>query len=391
MRSIYGEGSNNPDWFTAGDPAWPLRPGFYDKPESPAISIPSSQTFLSTPNLGSKHPHQTFSSSSLKPSTITPIPVTEAPSTQDSKSPVLSGFGLPTLPTTPKTPLNPSLRAIVPSSIKSHTAPATLNTPHFPTSASAINSSSTSPGTPTTPLFGPYTNSSAVHPLSFSLKLSRSRSFRKDFEEQMLKSKFNSDYDGELSKTLDSNILEQEENENEKMEEGDGGKEDSNEKCKCENGCDDDGINEKTSNLDSSQASCDAFVSQPDPVMAITPQSHYMDPADTVESSTILQLEGRLTPIRQTGQSIPNSPNTMNQLNEQDPAFLRTLNAMRGLNETRNPGTVLGGRPLSFQNSPKPANQDVGVERCVTSLNNRSNSTRKRYFTFVNRLRGRIE
>lgn len=97
------------------------------------------------------------------------------------------------------------------------------------------------------------------------------------------------------------------------------------------------------------------------------------------------------TPCTDSRCPTPKSPNTMNQMNEQDPAFLRTLQALRSLDE---PNIVKKPRPKSMIPSPKSTNKDVTSDaRCKTSMSTypRAEGAVRKYFSFVQRLRGRSD
>ena len=82
------------------------------------------------------------------------------------------------------------------------------------------------------------------------------------------------------------------------------------------------------------------------------------------------------------------SPNTMNNMNERDPAFLGTL----GLRPV--PKTPIRNRPHSvlMAFNPRKESATKPQNRCVTSMsaNRKSEGAKKRYLTFVNRLRRRL-
>jgi hypothetical protein len=83
------------------------------------------------------------------------------------------------------------------------------------------------------------------------------------------------------------------------------------------------------------------------------------------------------------------SPNTMNRLNEQDPAFLRTINALRSVdNQYSTPTEIM--RPKSVLNSRKPRSESKPSDRCPPSLELRrsSESTDKKYSSFLDKLKG---
>jgi hypothetical protein len=239
--------------------------------------------------------------------------------------------------------------------------------PHTP-SATPSFTSPTTPATPATPNFTAPVGSCSVCPMDFSLKLNRSRSFRQDVEEQMLKSKFYTNYMGGSPKDDDSNIP---------SDEG-------------EREVDEDDVwnYEPISPLTRfPQDFYDRAALKGGSIIEATPRSSYLHPGEYVQLSTIATTPDRLTPIFQTRCPTPSSPNTMNQRNEQDPAFLRTLNAIRQLDDAPKPRPET--RPLSVQFASKSVLiQDNEAERCTTSLTNRPIGAKKRYMAFVNKLRG---
>ena len=88
--------------------------------------------------------------------------------------------------------------------------------------------------------------------------------------------------------------------------------------------------------------------------------------------------------------STPQSPNAMNRRNEQDPAFLRTLDALRSLDNSEKPKVVRKSRTQSMIPSPiRKQEAEVG-ERSQVSFapQQRSEGTVRKYLSFVKRLRG---
>ena len=84
----------------------------------------------------------------------------------------------------------------------------------------------------------------------------------------------------------------------------------------------------------------------------------------------------------------PQSPNAMNRRNEQDPAFIRTMDALRLLVDGRKPNVITKGRAMSLISPPAGRQEiEVGV-RAQTSLGKhpQSESTVQRYLTFLKRL-----
>jgi len=85
----------------------------------------------------------------------------------------------------------------------------------------------------------------------------------------------------------------------------------------------------------------------------------------------------------------PKSPNTMNRLNEQDPAFRRTLDALHSVDkQSRDPSKIAG--PDSVTSSHKLSKEAKAADRCQTSSEERpkfDNPSRK-YSSFFSRLKG---
>ena len=78
----------------------------------------------------------------------------------------------------------------------------------------------------------------------------------------------------------------------------------------------------------------------------------------------------------------------LNAMNEQDPAFVRAVNALRGVDSERGES-----RENEREGGGVGAGRDGMGERPTTSLSARRpcESTKRRYFSFVNRLRGRVD
>jgi len=99
------------------------------------------------------------------------------------------------------------------------------------------------------------------------------------------------------------------------------------------------------------------------------------------------------TPNQDSRSGTPTSPNTMNKLNERDPAFQRTVKALRSVKNTANQAARPKIRPVSFA-SPSSSKIDsvTSPARCQTSFetHQQSDGTKKRYTTFFNKLRGRV-
>lgn len=88
--------------------------------------------------------------------------------------------------------------------------------------------------------------------------------------------------------------------------------------------------------------------------------------------------------------SSPSSPNTMNKKNEKDPAFLRTLQALQSTDLLVD--TQAKPRPLSYPSPQRPKFDALlsGLSfKSTPGGSTRSESSKKRYMMFLNRLRGR--
>jgi hypothetical protein len=101
------------------------------------------------------------------------------------------------------------------------------------------------------------------------------------------------------------------------------------------------------------------------------------------------------TPTIDSQSATPKSPNEierMNEQNEQDPAFVRTVDALRSLSDEA-PKPAKKSRPKSLIPSPKPKKEDAIGGRAQTSMGThpQSEGTVRRYLSFVKRLRGRAE
>jgi hypothetical protein len=147
-----------------------------------------------------------------------------------------------------------------------------------------------------------------------------------------------------------------------------------------------------------------------------TPRFQHLQLGEIVCTRTVEISEGTRTPSPERS-STPKSPNTLNQLNErdpafiralnamksnsqieaneQDPAFIRTVNAMRSNSQTYAPVMTGDQRPQSLM-VPSMANVvDSPTQRSASSLSARTNDTtgsvRRRYLSFVGRLWGRAE
>jgi len=147
-----------------------------------------------------------------------------------------------------------------------------------------------------------------------------------------------------------------------------------------------------------------------------TPRFQHLQPGEIMVTRTFEITSGTRTPSPKRS-STPKSPNTLNQMNERDPAFVRTLNAiksksvieaneqdpafirtvkaMRSNSQTDMPPVATDTRPLSLVVPSNVTMVERPVQRCATSMSARTNDTtgtvKRRYLSFMDRLRGRAE
>lgn len=85
--------------------------------------------------------------------------------------------------------------------------------------------------------------------------------------------------------------------------------------------------------------------------------------------------------------AIPPTMSYMNALNEQDPAFIRTIEAMQARDAT--PRTSRAEMDRSQDEISEKSSEESGT-RCMSSLSSRSvNGARKKYLSFFGRFKGR--
>lgn len=98
------------------------------------------------------------------------------------------------------------------------------------------------------------------------------------------------------------------------------------------------------------------------------------------------------TPTIGSRSPTPQSPNAMNRRNEQDPAFVRTVDALRSFDDDNKPKAVRRIRPKSMIPSPiRKKEVAEAADRSQTSQGAYPETavTVRRYLSFVKRLRGR--
>jgi hypothetical protein len=147
-----------------------------------------------------------------------------------------------------------------------------------------------------------------------------------------------------------------------------------------------------------------------------TPRFEHLRTGEILCTRTFGVAEGTRTPSPE-GSSTPKSPNALNKSNEQDPAFILTLNAIKTQTQTeaneQDPVFIRSlralrsnsqgdaslvaseNRPLTFAATSTTTTIESAAQRCGTSVSARANESngstgsKRRYFSFVNRLRGR--
>jgi len=239
---------------------------------------------------------------------------------------------------------------------------------------------------------------SALLPEPFGLRLHHSRSFAQEFEEEI------SRFDEETYKqdsmsnyvvsSLGGALLE---------DPGHG----------LGNG-DSDGI-QQYSNVRGSMLST-ASTQLGTPMGASTPRFEQLQPGEIMCTRTYEISQGTRTPPPERC-STPNTPNTLNKLNERDPAFIRTLNALKTQSQIeaneQDPAfirTVEAMRKNSQTDAPAIASEnkppsmfmptiatvvESPAQRSASTVSARTNESKgaikRRYLSFIDRVRGRAE
>jgi len=147
-----------------------------------------------------------------------------------------------------------------------------------------------------------------------------------------------------------------------------------------------------------------------------TPRFQHLQPGEIMVTRTFEITSRTRTPSPKRC-STPKSPNTLNQMNERDPAFVRTLNAiksqsvieaneqdpafirivkaMRSNSQTDTPPVASDTRPLSLVVPSNVAMIESPAQRSASSMSPRPNDTtgivRRKYLSFMDRLRGLAE
>jgi hypothetical protein len=239
---------------------------------------------------------------------------------------------------------------------------------------------------------------SALLPEPFGLRLHHSRSFAQEFEEEI--SRFDEEtykhdsLSNYIVSSLSGALLE---------DQGHG----------LGNG-DSDGI-QQYSNVRGSILST-ASTQLGTPMGASTPRFEQLQPGEIMCTRTYEISQGTRTPPPERC-STPNTPNTLNKLNERDPAFIRTLNAlktqsqieaneqdpafirtveaMRKNSQTDAPAIASENKPPSMFMSTTATVVESPAQRSASAVSARTNESKgaikRRYLSFIERVRGRAE
>jgi hypothetical protein len=204
-----------------------------------------------------------------------------------------------------------------------------------------------------------------MSPMDFSLTLCRSRSFAQDFEYEMAKYEA-SIYSNYITTPADETLV------NEDADAAFG-----------ETAADDFRTNETLLlNIKSPEMADGGTPVRCSPNDPATPRSYHPISDEFLQTpSDRLALTSSLT------LNTPNSPNAMNQMNEQDPAFLRTLNALGQHDDNQG-----GARSQSaMATTTSKVEESQKADHSHTSFTNHSSGGKKRYFSFISKLRGLID
>jgi hypothetical protein len=155
------------------------------------------------------------------------------------------------------------------------------------------------------------------------------------------------------------------------------------------------------------------------PMDASTPRFEQLQPGEIMCTRTYEISQGTRTPPpeRCSRPNTPNTPNTLNKLNERDPAFIRTLNALKTQSQIeaneQDPAfirTVEAMRKNSQTDAPAVASEnkppfmfmpttatvvESPAQRSASAVSARTNESKgvikRRYLSFIDRVRGRAE
>lgn len=403
LQSVFHNTDNAVKWFTPSDAPWPREVQSQNVPGFQSAVTPASRltcpTFKSSLTL---HTPSSLSSlrSKLSAATSTPTP----PTNRHTILVETHGAHSPQSPNSPGTLSFPFGTVQISTTYASSNVTGSWKSTPYTSFNSTCPSTPATPVTLTLPFNASYTDSSIISP-KLSLKLTRSRSFQDEIKEQMRKSRYNVSFrEGSnfgpcyketkqmISDTLES--FNEHSSENDEMnntmrelEDEPSTKRNGNEKMEATPPLLE-FDNDRPDILAHLPFAATSRIFDNNPLGLWIPPNNMISKA-SLGGHEIGDIPRCRTPTRPCLDTMQKSPNTMNSINERDPAFVKTMLAMRSVTEPRKAATV-SPRSMSFQNVPKsPATQGGGLERCVTSLNNRSSSTRKRYLTFINKIRGR--
>jgi len=218
------------------------------------------------------------------------------------------------------------------------------------------------PPSPVCPSYGPSLIAASMSPMDFSLTLCRSRSFAQDFEDEIAKYEA-SIYSNYTTAPADETLV------NEDADAAFG-----------ETAADDFRTNETLLlNIKSPEMVDGGTPVRCSPNDVATPRSYH-----PICDEFLRTPSDCLTPTSSLPFNMPNSPNAMNQMNEQDPAFLRTLNALRRHDDNQG-----GARSQSVMaTTTSKVEESQKADRSHTRFINHSLGGKKRYFSFISKLRG---
>ena len=437
LTAVFGDDNHKHKWYNETEPAWPAMPETgtshavipHSRITRPAIPIPSKNKYSSrlwtSRNLITSNLRRAFTTSTPPTPTARRLrsektPQPQAPTQKaTAKISPLASIMIPLLSTLNGPTEQASLKSIVYSSLSEG--------PSLPQT----------PDTPFLPLFGPQTSITGICP-DYKLRLTRSRSFQDDLEEHLRHSfvmmpqedasmtevrLYGRDlprvtHPSSVTATSSSRVFDGFDNE-----------ETQTPKSISRSSSFHDSPNESTvlppisdtrdshdglftTSTDQRRTIPRRVSSLPKTVKTISPQTKgIITPDRTKDVLSPLRSWKRhplTTPLKRSKIPVPsshspkylvqpalsntqNSPNTMNNLNEQDPAFLRTMRAMQSFSEpTRQVSGI--AHPVSLQPASGKLTQGTGTSRPLISMNVNNNGThRRKYLTFVSKLRGTFD
>jgi hypothetical protein len=239
---------------------------------------------------------------------------------------------------------------------------------------------------------------SALLPEPFGLRLHHSRSFAQEFEEEIKRFNVETYIHSSMSNCIVSSLT---------------GALLEDQGHVLENGHSD-GIQQYSNVRDSLLSTASTQLGTP--MGASTPRFEQFQPGEIMCTRTYEISQGTRTPPPERC-STPNTPNTLNKLNERDPAFIRTLNAlktqsqieaneqdpafirtveaMRKNSQTDAPAIASENKPPSMFMPTTTTVVESPAQRSASVLSARTNESKgvikRRYLSFIDRVRGRAE